>query len=185
MKSISQLFLLTDYYPCYIESLVTQCMQWCDGYSRPILIPMTSWLPCPHVPSLASIATLYGITCFVPSNNNQYFFCNHGQMDIAMHHLPSKRLLKLFCGEQTYNIVKAFCHSVDRKTLVRCVLYQCGEPTLRFVSMSNMLCSSITATISKHKRFNPDSAHISTLYLTDRLVEHHWRTAPVSDMQVK
>ncbi|KAL5018424.1 hypothetical protein ScPMuIL_004146 [Solemya velum] len=97
---IGRLREISNYYPCYIESLVTQCMQWCDGYSRPILIPMTSWLPCPHVPSLASIATLYGITCFVPSNNNQYFFCNHGQMDIAMHHLPSKRLLKLFCGHK-------------------------------------------------------------------------------------
>lgn len=87
-----------DYFPSYIEPLVTQSMQWCDTYSEPLFIPMTSWLPSPYLPLVASLDCVDGANLIAPLRNNQHILCSYGLLDIAMYHVPSKKLLKLFSG---------------------------------------------------------------------------------------
>lgn len=91
--------IFSDYFPLYVEPLVTQSMQWCDTYSEPLFIPMTSWLPSPYMPLVASLDCVDGANLIAPLRNNQHILCSYGLLDIAMYHVPSKKLLKLFSGK--------------------------------------------------------------------------------------
>lgn len=91
--------IFSDYFPLYVEPLVTQSMQWCDTYSEPLFIPMTSWLPSPYLPLVASLDCVDGANLIAPLRNNQHILCSYGLLDIAMYHVPSKKLLKLFSGK--------------------------------------------------------------------------------------
>lgn len=98
-KYVSYFQYFSDYFPLYVEPLVTQSMQWCDTYSEPLFIPMTSWLPSPYLPLVASLDCVDGANLIAPLRNNQHILCSYGLLDIAMYHVPSKKLLKLFSGK--------------------------------------------------------------------------------------
>lgn len=100
LKKMYHIFnIFSDYFPLYVEPLVTQSMQWCDTYSEPLFIPMTSWLPSPYLPLVASLDCVDGANLIAPLRNNQHILCSYGLLDIAMYHVPSKKLLKLFSGK--------------------------------------------------------------------------------------
>lgn len=101
LKNMYHIFnIFSDYFPLYVEPLVTQSMQWCDTYSEPLFIPMTSWLPSPYLPLVASLDCVDGANLIAPLRNNQHILCSYGLLDIAMYHVPSKKLLKLFSGNK-------------------------------------------------------------------------------------
>ncbi|XP_061166036.1 protein qui-1-like [Saccostrea echinata] len=128
---------IKDFYPCFTESLVTQSMQWCDTYNEPLFIPMTSWLPSPHLPLVATMDGLDGANLIAPLHNNQHILCSYGLLDIGMYHVPSKKLLKLFSGH---------------RSSIRCLILSNKEQfcisgsedgTVRFWKFAEGLCTSV------------------------------------------
>lgn len=82
-----------------MESLVTQCMQWCDGYSQPLLIPLTTWLPSPFVLLATSISDVRGCRVLTLVYSSQHVICTVMHQDIALYHVPTGRIVKSFAGK--------------------------------------------------------------------------------------
>ncbi|CAH1794783.1 unnamed protein product [Owenia fusiformis] len=87
-------------YPRYIEPIVTQCMQWCDTYTLPLVVPFNSWLQTPDVDLVNKIHNP-GSTHAVATFNTHHIFCNvNATNNIVMYHGPSKTLVKTFAGHR-------------------------------------------------------------------------------------
>lgn len=165
MKNIYHILtFFSDYFPSYIEPLVTQSMQWCDTYSEPLFIPMTSWLPSPYLPLVASLDCVDGANLIAPLRNNQHILCSYGLLDIAMYHIPSKKLLKLFSGKFHCRklslspkkilicILKLNLSKLGHRSSVRCIILSHNEQycisgsedcTIRFWKFAEGLCTRV------------------------------------------
>ncbi|KAK3600882.1 hypothetical protein CHS0354_019230 [Potamilus streckersoni] len=94
---IGRLRELKEFFPNSIDCLVTQCMEWCDSYCLPILVPLTSWLTDSHTPFITSLTEFYNIACIVPHFNNQHVIVAQENV-IIMYHLATKKPVKRFEG---------------------------------------------------------------------------------------
>lgn len=112
-------------------------MQWCDTYNEPLFIPMTSWLPNPHLPLVASMDGLDGANLIAPLQNNQHILCLFGLLDIAMYHVPSKKLLKLFSGKYIYNtkVTERSCSIVNNLRILFSAQFQTHKKCIRFLRL--------------------------------------------------
>ena len=95
--------MFLDYFPLYIEPLVSQCMEWCDSYNHPILVPLTTWLDNIHTPCVDTIANLPNLTCAELLPNGQHVLIGSGNK-VLMYHIASKRLVKSFQGLLNYKM---------------------------------------------------------------------------------
>ncbi|XP_064601514.1 protein qui-1-like [Liolophura sinensis] len=95
---IGRLRQLKEFYPQTIDSLVTECMQWCDSYSLPLIVPLTPWLPDPRNPLITSLEVSDGITKVLPTQNSQHILCATEKNVISMYHVPSRKLVTTFSG---------------------------------------------------------------------------------------
>ncbi|XP_033752140.1 NACHT domain- and WD repeat-containing protein 1-like isoform X2 [Pecten maximus] len=91
---------ITEQYPDYLEPLVTQCMQWCDAYSQPLLIPLTTWLPSPFVPLATTIPDVWGCRVLTTVFSSQHVICTVRQKDIALYHVSTGKIVKAFTGHK-------------------------------------------------------------------------------------
>jgi len=81
----------------YIEPLVLQCMEWCDNFTLPFLVPLTTWLPSVHVPRVASLVIEEEITCAALVSTGQHVLLAMDNV-VAMYHLATNRRVKVFRG---------------------------------------------------------------------------------------
>ncbi len=92
-------FFSIDLYNEHIESLYTQAHEWCESCGEPVFVPLSSWIS--TIPSL----TITILPCFdgafkiAPTTFNQHVFCTTRENNIAMYHIPSKKLVKKFTGK--------------------------------------------------------------------------------------
>ena len=99
------LFSFSEQYPKHIDGLVQQCMEWCDSFHLPLLVPLTSWLPDPRTPLLLTLDQgTERVTIICATLNGQHLFCASDTSDIKMFHVPSKTLVKTFTGKLIYLI---------------------------------------------------------------------------------
>ena len=95
--------LLSEHYPSHLEPLVQQCMEWCDAYSSPILVPLSSWLPDPRSdPPLVTTVMCDeggGVTAICPTPSVQHLFVGSSKNgDIKMYHVASGKLIRSLTG---------------------------------------------------------------------------------------
>ena len=97
---LSNLYFISEQYPKHIDTLVQQCMEWCDSFHLPLLVPLTSWLPDPRTPLLLTLdQRTEGVTVICATLNGQHLFCANDRNEINMFHVPSKTRVKTFAGK--------------------------------------------------------------------------------------
>ncbi|CAD5121150.1 DgyrCDS9688 [Dimorphilus gyrociliatus] len=75
-----------------ISDLMLQCVQWCDSNTKPLLVPLSSWLPDPRQKTL--------ITLNIPSTKaiitgeTQFLTISTKENIIKMYHIASKQLIR-------------------------------------------------------------------------------------------
>lgn len=107
--SVSVVFDFVDYFPLYIEPLVSQCMEWCDSYNHPIIVPLTTWLDNIHTPFVTSVTNLSSTTSAELLPNGQHVLVGSANR-VQMYHIASKRMVKSFQGTLLSSLVSHFCH---------------------------------------------------------------------------
>ncbi|KAK3091789.1 hypothetical protein FSP39_022622, partial [Pinctada imbricata] len=140
---IGRLKQLQGHFPNYIQQLVRQCMQWCDNYQKALFVPLTSWLPNPHVSHVTSIDNLDGGCISVPLQNNQHVVSSYGLQDIAVYHVPSKKVIKIFSGH--HGAIRSLCLSNNGQFFVS----GSDDGTIRIWKITAALCVAI---IRDHSR---------------------------------
>ncbi|CAF0993322.1 unnamed protein product [Adineta steineri] len=106
----------------HIESLYVQAHEWCESCNTPVFVPLSSWIstiPPMTITILPCNDCVYKIT---PTTFNQHVFCATRQNEIAMYHIPSKKLVKKFTSHAglitsiklTYNSKYLVSASLDR-----------------------------------------------------------------------
>ena len=88
-------------YGTYIQSLIKQTVEWCENYSSPILIPLSSWLESPENLLITKLDNPDGILKLAITSFNQHVFFSTFKNEICMYHVPSKKLVKKFNGNLT------------------------------------------------------------------------------------
>ena len=92
--------LCTVSYPRYIEPLVQQCMEWCDSYALPLVVPLTTWLPDPRPALVTTVTVGDSVERLCPTTSSQHVFCaESSQHSINMYHVPSGKHIRTFAGE--------------------------------------------------------------------------------------
>jgi hypothetical protein len=94
-----------DRYNEHIESLYVQAHEWCESCGTSLFVPLSSWIS--TIPSLTItiLPCSDGAFKIAPTTFNQHVFCTTRQNEIAMYHIPSKKLVKKFSG---INLLKQF-----------------------------------------------------------------------------
>lgn len=89
---------IKKFYNEHIESLFAQAHNWCESCNIPVFVPLSSWLV--TAPSLVTITLpcIDGAFKIVATTFNQHVFCTTRTNEIAMYHVPSKKLVKIFSG---------------------------------------------------------------------------------------
>ena len=91
---------VVESYPRYVEPLVQQCMEWCDSYTLPLVVPLTVCLPDPRPALVTSVAVGSDIVQLCPTTSAQHVFCaDSSQHSITMYHVPSGRYIRTFPGK--------------------------------------------------------------------------------------
>lgn len=75
-----------------------QCMEWCDNYTSPLLVPLTTWLDNVHTPLVTSMTHDHVISCAVLMPNGQHVIVATDTV-ISMYHLATRRHVKSFKGK--------------------------------------------------------------------------------------
>ena len=91
-------FIFSEHFPDHIDTLVQQCMEWCDSYNLPLVVPLSSWLPDPRIPLVQTIEDPDDIHVICSTKNSQHIFCGTSENEIKMYHVPSKKLIKTLVG---------------------------------------------------------------------------------------
>jgi hypothetical protein len=74
-------------------------MEWSEAYSSPVLIPLNSWCETPGNLLINKIEHPDGILKIAVTSFNQHVFFSNSKNEIAMYHVPSKKLVKKFSGK--------------------------------------------------------------------------------------
>ena len=83
---------------------VRSATAWCDGYTVPLLVPLTGWLPVP-LPSQIRCITIPGsspVRCIEVSPSKQHLILSQKNGDPQMWHIMSNTLVHTFKGEFFY-----------------------------------------------------------------------------------
>ncbi|CAF0782326.1 unnamed protein product [Adineta ricciae] len=110
---------------CYnehIESLYVQAHEWCESCGTPVFVPLSSWLSTIPPMTVTILPCSDGAIKIAPTTFNQHVFCTTRQNEIAMYHIPSKKLVKKFTSHTalitsiriTYNNKYLISASIDR-----------------------------------------------------------------------
>jgi len=87
-------------YPRFIEPLVQQCMQWCDSYTLPLVVPLTTWLPDPRPALVTTVTVSDDVVRLCPTISSQHVFCaDSSQHAISMYHVPTRKRIRTFTGK--------------------------------------------------------------------------------------
>lgn len=82
-----------------MKALVAQATEWCENYSQPYLIPLSSWQESPENLLITKIDHPDGILKVAVTSFNQHVFFSTIKHEICMYHVPSKKLVKKFTGK--------------------------------------------------------------------------------------
>lgn len=85
-------------YDEHIESLFAQSLEWCESIGLPVLVPLSSWISTMPSMTVTVLPCIDGAFKIAPTSFNQHVFCTTRQNEIAMFHIPSKKLVKKFSG---------------------------------------------------------------------------------------
>ena len=85
-----------DRYNEPIESLYVQANEWCQSSGIPVFVPLTSWISSTPSTSISVLPCVDGAFRIAPTTFNQHVFCTTRQNEVAMYHIPSKKLVKKF-----------------------------------------------------------------------------------------
>ncbi|XP_013395515.1 NACHT and WD repeat domain-containing protein 2-like [Lingula anatina] len=113
---IGRLRKIKDVYTCHTSNLIMQCMQWCDNFDLPILVPLTPWLVDPRSPLVTEVDCPEGAELVAIVNSGQHVFYTTTTYSIQMRHLASKKKIMSFEGHS--KLVTCLCLSHDNKFLV-------------------------------------------------------------------
>jgi hypothetical protein len=97
-EMILRLKNIKSLYNEHIESLFTQAHDWCESCSAPIFVPLSSWMSTIPSMTITVLPCTEGAFKIVPTTFNQHIFCSTRSNEIAMYHIPSKKLVKKFTG---------------------------------------------------------------------------------------
>lgn len=75
-----------------ISDLMLQCVQWCDSNTKPLLVPLSSWLPDPRRKSLIKLNIQS--TKAIINRKTQFIVTSTVENTIKMYHISSKRLIR-------------------------------------------------------------------------------------------
>jgi hypothetical protein len=89
---------IKDHYNEHIDSLFVQAHEWCESCSAPIFVPLSSWISTVPSMTVSVIPCADGAFKIAPTTFNQHVFCTTNLNEIAMYHIPSKKLVKKFSG---------------------------------------------------------------------------------------
>jgi hypothetical protein len=84
----------------HIESLYTQAYEWCEACGEPVFVPLSSWISTIPPVTITVLPCIHGAFKIAPTTFNQHVFCTTRQNDIAMYHIPSKKLVKRFTSKR-------------------------------------------------------------------------------------
>jgi len=86
---------------------VQQCMEWCDSYALPLVVPLTTWLPDPRPALVTTVVTVGGgggggdVVRLAPTVSAQHVFCADGaEHAVSMYHVPSGKHIRTFTGKR-------------------------------------------------------------------------------------
>jgi hypothetical protein len=96
--------LFLDRYNEHIESLYTQAHEWCESCGTPVFVPLSSWISTIPPLTITILPCNDGVFKIAPTTFNQHVFCTTRHNDIAMYHIPSKKLVKKFTGIHSLRI---------------------------------------------------------------------------------
>ena len=95
---------IKHFYNEHIESLFAQAHEWCESCGIPVFVPVSSWISIVPQLTVTILPCLDGVYQIAPTSFNQHVFCTTRQNEIAMYHIPSKKLVKKFSGKYS-NII--------------------------------------------------------------------------------
>jgi len=96
--------LFLDRYNEHIESLYTQAHEWCESCGTPVFVPLSSWISTMPPLTITILPCNDGVFKIAPTTFNQHVFCTTRHNEIAMYHIPSKKLVKKFTGMHSLRI---------------------------------------------------------------------------------
>lgn len=88
-----------EFFPNHMEILVQQCMEWCDSYTLPILVPLSSWLPDPQQTLVKTITCSEPIELIATTKNSQHLFCTTSGFKVLMYHIASGSQIRVLEGD--------------------------------------------------------------------------------------
>ncbi|XP_022109801.1 NACHT domain- and WD repeat-containing protein 1-like isoform X1 [Acanthaster planci] len=72
---IGRLLPIKADYPGSLECLVNQAMEWCEQFTRPLIVPLASWLPTPREPYVTAVPCGGAVHKMALSDDNQVVYC--------------------------------------------------------------------------------------------------------------
>ncbi|XP_070545412.1 protein qui-1-like [Ptychodera flava] len=96
---IGRLLPMKDEYPEDLENLVQQAMEWCDLYTRPLLVPLSSWLPNPR-DVLVTTLSCEGLTWMTVTHDNQNVICATRNNVVVVYNIASKERIREYHGHE-------------------------------------------------------------------------------------
>lgn len=103
MEKIFLLLLYLDRYNEHIESLCVQAHEWCESCGEPVFVPLSSWISTIPPVTITILPCFDGAFKIAPTTFNQHVFCTTRHNEIAMYHIPSKKLVKKFTSKKKTN----------------------------------------------------------------------------------
>jgi WD40 repeat protein len=131
---ISRLKTIKTYYNEHIETLFCQAHEWCESSGIPVFVPLSSWISTTPSTIVNILPTAEGANKIIATSFNQHIFCTTQQHDIAMYHIPSKKLVKKFSGTSIDNLIVQRISSLGHTATINSVQLTCNNKHLVSVS---------------------------------------------------
>ncbi|XP_065332021.1 protein qui-1 [Cloeon dipterum] len=94
-------WLANERHGTLIKSLVTSAMAWCDGFSEPLLVPLTGWLQAPLPSQIKSVTVPTGVKLAQPSATGQHVvLVGPNSCEAQLWHVMSGTLVYTFTGHK-------------------------------------------------------------------------------------
>ncbi|CAF1516052.1 unnamed protein product [Rotaria magnacalcarata] len=107
---------IKSYYNEHIESLLVQAHDWCESCNIPVFVPLSSWISATPPLIITTLPCSGGAFKIAATTFNQHVFCTTRTNEIAMYHIPSKKLVKTFSGHTS--LITSIQLTHDSKFLV-------------------------------------------------------------------
>ncbi|CAF4681621.1 unnamed protein product, partial [Rotaria sp. Silwood1] len=144
--SIEQLLwefdIICNRYSEHIESLYSQAYEWCELCGASVFVPLSSWLSTIPPMIITVLPCTDGAFKIAPTTFNQHVFCTTRHNEIAMYHIPSKKLVKKFTGHT--ELITSIRLTYNSKFLV-------STSTDRTVKLFNLNSGDLENTYSIHQ----------------------------------